>query len=129
MIDGEDNSDAEREMLNRTLSAPRSTLSRRSKSVAKTYHEDHESDDEFATPGIDARAATPTPTPGDDMQPDFFAGGAFDGVHEATEDQMEGVGTLAPQGRVVRGSKLTGLDFKRVTKDDESDVSEFSPDM
>lgn len=147
MVDGEDNSDAEREMLKYTPSAPCSSLSRRSKSVAKTYHEDNESndesDDEFATPGVDARAATPTPAAGEDMQTDFFAGGAFDGVHESAQnqpgDEMEGVatgafghvatGTLTPQGRAGRGSKLAGSGSKRTIIDDDSDGSEFSPDM
>lgn len=146
--DADDDSEAERERLKATPSGPRSTLSRRSKSVAKTYNEDDESDDELATPQDDTRSATPTPMAGgEEEQPDFFGGGAFDGVGEDV-GQMDGVaagvagvglvnGTLTLQGKTANGHAQANSAAKRVVKRavkreepvDDSDVSEFSPDF
>jgi len=101
MIDGEDDSDAEREMQKATPSGPRSTLSRRSKSVTKTYNEDDEdTSDELAAPEGNTGAVTPTPTAGDEMQQDFFAGGAFDGAGD-TIVHMNGVANLVDVNGVV----------------------------
>ena len=145
--DAEDDSAAERERLKATPSGPRSTLSRRSKSVAKTYNEDHESEDELATPQDNTRAATPTPMAGEEEQPDFFGGGAFDGPGEEIV-QMDGVaagvagvglvnGTLTPQGKTANGHAQANSAAKRVLKRtvkreepvDDSDGSEFNPDF
>jgi hypothetical protein len=138
MPDGEDDSEDEREMLKHTPSGPRSSLSRRSKSVAKTYNQDDKSSDELADQEEDARAATPTPTAGEDEVPDFFPGGAFDGVQEAAQGlsgvRMDGVvaSALTPQGKGVGRSKLAGPATRRVVKrevrDDDSDGSEFRPE-
>ena len=142
--DADDDSAAERERLKATPSGPRSTLSRRSKSVAKTYNEDHESEDELATPQDNTRAATPTPMAGEEEQPDFFGGGAFDGPGEEIV-QMDGVaagvglvnGTLTPQGKTANGHAQANSAAKRVLKRivkreepvDDSDGSEFNPDF
>lgn len=145
--DADDDSAAERERLKATPSGSRSTLSRRSKSVAKTYNEDDESDDELATPQDDKRAATPTPVVGEEEQTDFFGGGAFDGAGERI-GQMDGVaagvagvglvnGALTPQGKTASGHPQANSAAKRVVKRavkreepvDDSDVSEFSPDF
>lgn len=146
--DADDDSAAERERLKATPSGPRSTLSRRSKSVAKTYNEDNESEDELATLQDDTRAATPTPMAGGEVeQPDFLGVGAFDGADEDV-GQMEGVaagiavvglvnGTLTPQGKTVNGHAQANSAAKRVVKRavkpeepvDDSDVSEFDPDL
>ncbi|GAB7323007.1 hypothetical protein MBLNU13_g05533t2 [Cladosporium sp. NU13] len=146
--DADDDSAAERERLNATPSGPRSTLSRRSKSVAKTYNEDDESDDELAAPQDNTRAATPTPTAGEEEeQTDFFGGGAFDGAGEEV-GQMDGVaigvagvglvnGTLTPQGKAADSHAKANSAAKRVVKRavkreepvDDSDVSEFNPDF
>lgn len=151
MNDAEDDSAAEREMLKTTPSGPRSTLSRRLKSIAKTYNEDDESeDDEFATPQNNTRAATPTPAPAaaapavsEEEQTDFFGGGAFDGAGD-DGGQMDGVvatglvgGTLTPQGKAANGHAQANSAAKRVAKRgvereervDDSDVSEFEPDF
>jgi hypothetical protein len=130
MPDGEDGSEDERKMLKQTPSGPRSSLSRRSKSVAKTYNQDDESSDEAADADQDedARAATPTPAAVEDV-PDFFPGGASDGVQEG---QMEGVvgGTLTPQGKGANRSKLaTKRVVKREVRVDDSDGSVFSPEV
>lgn len=50
-LEGEDDTDAEREMLETTPSNSRSSLPRRSKSVKKSYHEDDDSDDESSDNG------------------------------------------------------------------------------
>jgi hypothetical protein len=126
MPDGEDDSEAERKMLKHTPSGPRSSLSRRSKNIAKTYNQGNESSDE------DARSATPTPTADEDKLPDFFPGGAFDGVQEAAQGlsgvRMDG-GALTPQGKGINRSKLaTKSVVKREVRDDDSDGSVFSPE-
>lgn len=145
--DADDDSAAERERLKATPSGPRSTLSRRSKSVARTYNEDDESEDELATPQGNTRAATPTPMAGEEEQPDFFGGGAFDGPGEEI-GQMNGVaagvagvglvnGTLTPQGKTANGHAQANSAAKRVLKRtvkreepvDDSDGSEFNPDF
>jgi hypothetical protein len=144
MNDAEDDSAAERERLKSTPTGPRSTLSRRSKSVAKTYNEDDESDDELATPQDNTRAATPTPAPAtiEEEQPDFFGGGMYDGAGEGI-GQMDGVvdgvaaGTLTPQGKTANGHAQANSAAKRVVKRtvkreepvDDSDVSEFTPEF
>jgi hypothetical protein len=147
MDDGEDDSDAERAMLKGTPSGPRSTLSRRSKSVAKTYNDDDSSSsDELASQGGNTGAVTPTPTAGVEEQPDFFGRGAFDGAGEDV-GQMDGVatgiaaggavtGTLTPQGRTTNGTrqaksatKATKRAIKREAPADDSNVSDFQPDF
>lgn len=150
MNDAEDDSAGEREMLKSTPTGPRSTLSRRSKSVAKSYNEDDGSeDDEFATPQNNTRAATPTPAPAtaqaavEEEQTDFFGGGAFDGPAEDV-GQMDGVaatglvgGTLTPQGKATNGhaqansaaKRVVRRAFKREEPVDDSDVSEYEPDF
>jgi hypothetical protein len=146
MDDAEDDSAAEREMLKATPSGPRSTLSRRSKSVAKTYNEDDESaDEELATTQDNTRAATPTPAPAavQEEQTDFFGGGAYDGAGDEV-GQMDGVvtgaaaggisgGTLTPQGKAVNGHAQADSAAKRASKRaepaDDSDGSEFNPDL
>lgn len=145
--DADDDSAAERERLKATPSGPRSTLSRRSKSVAKTYHEDDESDNELATPQGNTRAATPTPMASQEEQTDFFGGGAYDGAGEDV-GQMDGVaagvagvglinGALTPQGKTAKGHAQANSAAKRVVKRtvkreepvDDSDGSEFNPDF
>lgn len=153
MNDAEDDSAAERERLKTTPTGPRSTLSRRSKSVAKTYNEDDESEDEFATPQNNTRAATATPTPAaaqaavEEELTDFFGGGAYDGAGD-DGGQMDGVaagfaaaglvgGTLTPQGKAANGHAQLDSAAKRVVKRtvkreepvDDSDGSEFEPDF
>jgi hypothetical protein len=135
MDNAEDDSAAEREMLKATPSGPRSTLSRRSKSVAKTYNEDDESDDEFANPQGNTRAATPTPAGGEEEQVNFFGGGVYDGAGESI-GQMDGVvdegafgGALTPQGKTANGHAQANSAVKREELVDDSDVSEFTPDF
>jgi hypothetical protein len=144
MNDGEDDSDDERAMLKATPSGPRSTLSRRSKSVAKTYHENDSSSDEPADPAGNTGAVTPTPKTGGEQQQDFFAGGAFDGAGEGVV-HMNGVaslvdvngvvtGTLAPQGKTINGNGQAKAPtnkraIKREKSVDDSDGSDFQPDF
>lgn len=150
MDDAEEDFAAEREMLKATPSGPRSTLSRRSKSVAKTYNEDDESDDEFATPQNNTRAATHTSAAvaGEEEQPGFCGGGAYDGAGEEV-DQMDGIatgvagraGTLTPQGKTVNGNVQANSAVKRAVEllpkraakrkvpVDDNDGSEFTPDF
>ena len=143
MDDGDDDSAAEREMLKTTPSGPRSTLSRRSKSVAKTYDVDGESSNELASLQHNTRAATPTPMAGDEEQPDFFGGGAFDGAGEGVGQVSVAVtgvsaGITTPQGKAVNGNvqpdsaikrAVVKRTMKREEPVDDSDVSDFHPDF
>jgi len=143
-VNGEDDSDSERKRLKSTPSAPRSTYSRRSKSVAKSYANDDEvNDDEDADAEVEAeedhdRAAVRAPSAGMlNVQDDYFVGTAFDGAEDNVQlnhrvGQMGiaanvaggGNGELTPQGKTA-----TRRVFKREVREDDSDISEFTPDF
>jgi hypothetical protein len=144
-VDAEDDSDSERKRLKSTSSAPRSTYSRRSKSVAKSYatNDDNVNDEEDADAGAEAeedhdRAAVRAPSAGMlNVQDDYFVGTAFDGAEETVQlnhlvGQMgvaanaagDGNGELTPQGKTA-----TRRVFKREIREDDSDISEFTPDF
>jgi hypothetical protein len=143
-VDAEDDSDSERKTLKTTSSAPRSTYSRRSKSVAKSYANDNDAnDDEDADAEVEAEedhdhAAVRTTSAGMlNVQDDYFVGTAFDGAEETVQlnhlvGQMgvaanaagDGNGELTPQGKTV-----TRRVFKCEIREDDSDVSEFTPDF
>jgi len=139
IMDGEEDSDAERKRLKTTPSAPRSTYSRRSKSVAKSYLDDDDGADEGKD--VDAEehdhAAVRAPSGGMlEVLDDSIVGTAFDGAEETAQlnqrVSMMGVaagatgaanGDLTPQGKT--GTRRV---FKREVRDDDSDISEFTPD-
>ena len=137
-MDGEDDSEAERKRLKTTPSAPRSTYSRRSKSVAKSYaNNDNADDDEDADAEEDGHAAVRAPSGGLLNVQDYFVGTAFDGaegtiqLHQrvskmdvASSVTDDGNDNLAPQGKTA--SRRV---FKRETREDDSDISEFTPDF
>lgn len=139
---GDDDSGAERERLKTTPSGSRSSLSRRLKIAAKTYHEDSDSSGDVADPEDNTDAVTPTPAAGGEEQQNIFAGGAFDGSGE-TVGQMDGVttgvahgvvaGTLTPQGKATNGNGQAKSATKRAVKRKapvhDSDGSEFTPDF
>jgi hypothetical protein len=140
-VDGEDDSETERKRLKTTPSAPRSTYSRRSKSVAKSYANDNDNadDEEDADAEEDHdHAAVRAPSSGLlNVQDDYFVGTAFDGAEETaqlnqrvsrmgvaastTGDESDG---LTPQGKIA-----TRRVFKREIREDDSDISEFTPDF
>lgn len=130
MPDCEDDTDAERKMLNKSPSAPRSTLSRRSKSVAKSYANDDSSEGDADADGELEGGDLSTPAAfdgaGDSAQLD-------QGVRQmsvaAAEEAAEGV-DLTPQGKngaSIQRKSPTKRVKREVREDDESDVSEFNP--
>lgn len=143
-VDAEDDSDSERKRLKTTPSALRSTYSRRSKSVANPYANDNDvNDDEDADAEVEAEedhdhAAVRAPSAGMlNVQDDYFVGTAFDGAEETVQlnhrvGQMgvaanaagDGNGELTPQGKTA-----TRRVFKREIREDDSDISEFTPDF
>jgi hypothetical protein len=143
-MNGEDDSEAERKRLKMTPTAPRSSYSRRSKSVAKSYaNDDDNADDDEEDADADAEeehdhAAVRAPSSGLlNVQDDYFLGTAFDGAEEtaylgqrvskmgvaagATGDEND---DLTPQGKIA-----TRRVFKREIREDDSDISEFTPDF
>jgi hypothetical protein len=134
MIEGEEDSETERKRLKTTPSAPRSTYSRRSKSVAKSYaNDDTIDDDEDADVEEDGHAAVQA-LPGGllNVQDDYFVGTAFDGAEETTQLNQRvskmgvaaGADDLTPQGKTA-----TKRVFKREAREEDSDISEFTPDF
>lgn len=142
-MDGEEDSEAELKRLKTTPSAPRSTYSRRSKSVAKSYlneddaveDEDADAEEEGGHAAVRARSAGML-----DASDDYSVGTAFDGAEETTQLNQRvstmGVaanassngnvnvnGDLTPQGKAA-----TKRVFKREVRDEDSDISEFTPD-
>jgi hypothetical protein len=140
VVDGEEDSEAERKKLKTTPSAPRSTYSRRSKSVAKSYaNDDNVDDDEDADAEEEnGHAAVRAPSGGMlNVQDDYFVGTAFDGAEEtaqlnqrvsemsvAADATGDGNGDLTPQSKTT-----TKRVFKREIREDGSDISEFTPDF
>ena len=134
MIEGEEDSETERKRLKTTPSAPRSTYSRRSKSVAKSYaNDDTIDDDEDADVEEDGHAAVQAPSGGLlNAQDDYFVGTAFDGAEETTQLNQRvskmgvaaGADDLTPQGKTA-----TKRVFKREAREEDSDISEFTPDF
>lgn len=134
MTEPEDTDD-ERMMLDATPSARRSTLSRRSKSVAKSYHDPEETgDDDAVASEEDAQAHA--------AEANAEVGTAFDGIKEqGAEVQVGGVasanggvmnGTLIPQGKAANGTKTNGAAkraIKREVLDEGTDGSDFVPDF
>lgn len=142
MMDDEDDSDAERKMLKRTPSTPRSTLSRRSKSVAKSYAADESSEDDAdADDVVDTATALGNAREEDDIATPAAFDGAADsaqldqGVRQMSvadaDDAAEGV-NLTPQDKAIEGTQRKSP-TKRVKREvidvGDSDVSEFNPDF
>jgi hypothetical protein len=138
-VDAEDDSDSERKRLKTTPSAPRSTYSRRSKSVAKSYANDNDvNDDEDADAEVEAEedhdhAAVRALSAGMlNVQDDYFVGTAFDGAEETVQlnhrvgrmNVAASADDLTPQGKTA-----TRRVFKREIREDDSDISEFTPDF
>lgn len=119
-------------MLNKSPSAPRSTLSRRSKSVAKSYANDDYSEDDADADGE---------VEGGDLSTPATFDGAVDSAQldqnvrqmsvTAAGDAAESI-NLIPQRHVTNGIQRKSP-TKRVKReayeDDESDVSEFTPNL
>lgn len=131
MSEGEEDSNDERKMLKSAASVARSSLSRRSKSTPKSYHqqssEDEDADAEASADENTYAGATVNGAAGDSV-----AGAA------TTSEQMEvdgadvttGDGQPTPQGKIANGknaksSKNRGIKHEIV--DAESDVSDFLP--
>jgi hypothetical protein len=141
-VGGEDDSDAERKRLKSTPSAPRSTYSRRSKSVAKSYanndNVDDEDDADAEAEESHDHAAVRAPSAGMlNVQDEYFVGTAFDGADETVQLNQRvskmgvaanatgnGSGELTPQAKTS-----TRRVFKREIREDDSDISEFIPDF
>jgi hypothetical protein len=139
-VDAEDDSDSERKRLKSTPSAPRSTYSRRSKSVAKSYatNDDNVNDDEDADAEAEAeedhdRAAVRAPSSGMlNVQDDYFVGTAFDGAEETVQlnHRVGQMGVAASTDDLTpQGQTATRRVFKREIREDDSDISEFTPDF
>jgi hypothetical protein len=139
-VDAEDDSDSERKRLKSTSSAPRSTYSRRSKSVAKSYatNDDNVNDEEDADAGAEAeedhdRAAVRAPSAGMlNVQDDYFVGTAFDGAEETVQlnHRVGQMGVAANADDLTpQGKRATRRVFKREIREDDSDISEFTPDF
>jgi hypothetical protein len=135
VVGGEDDSDAERKRLKSTPSAPRSTYSRRSKSVAKSYaNDDTVNDDEDADAEEDHEpAAVRAPSAGMlNVQDDYFVGTAFDGADETVQlnHRVGKMGVAADADELTpQGKSTTRRIFKREIREDNSDISEFTPDF
>lgn len=137
-MDGEEDSDSERKRLKTTPSAPRSTYSRRSKSLAKSYlnDEDEEGADADVEANGDAAAVRAPMGVLTGVQDDCFVKTSFDGADETARLGQRvrelgvaataggGDGELMPQGKAV--SRRV---FKQEAREDDSDVSEFTPDF
>jgi hypothetical protein len=141
-VDGEDDSETECKRLKTTPTAPRSTYSRRSKSAAKSYANDNDNadDEEDADAEEDYdHAAVRAPSSGLlNVHDDYFVGTAFDGAEETAQinqrvgrmgvaagaigDESDG---LTPQGKMATRRRV----FKREIREDDSDISEFTPDF
>jgi hypothetical protein len=138
-VDGEHDSEAERKRLKTTPSAPRSTYSRRSKSVAKSYaNNDNADDDEDADAEEDAHAAVHAPSSGmPNVQDDYFVGTAFDGAEETIQlhqrvSKMDVASSVTDDGNdnlTPQAKTATRRVFKREIREDDSDISEFTPDF
>lgn len=136
-----ENTDDERMALDTTPSAPRSTLSRRSKSIAKSYHDNESSEDDAVASEEDGNTAAQitavqgSAAPGSSADETLDMGFSFDGVQEnGQEAGQDGVasanGNLIPQGKTANGIKANGT-AKRMIKgevrDDDSDGSDYVP--
>jgi hypothetical protein len=142
-VDEEDDSEAERKRLKTTPTAPRSTYSRRSKSVAKSYANNDNVDDEEDADAEEEdhdHAAVRAPSSGLlNVQDDYFVGTAFDGAEETETGQLNqrvsrmGVAASATgdenDGLTPQGKTATRRVFKREIREDDSDISEFTPDF
>jgi hypothetical protein len=136
-VGGEDDSDAERKRLKSTPSVLRSTYSRRSKSVAKSYaNDDNVNDDEDADAEAEEdhdRAAVRAPSAGMlNVQDDYFVGTAFDGADETVQlnQRVSKMGVAADADELTpQGKTATRRVFKRKIREDDSDISEFTPDF
>lgn len=132
MQDGEDDTDAERKMLNKSPSAPRSTLSRRSKSVAKSYANDDSSEDDADADGEVEGGNLSTPAAFDGAADSAQLDQVVRQISVATaDDAAEGI-NLTPQGKATNGiqhKSPTKRVKREVREDDESDVSEFTPNL
>lgn len=142
-MDPED-TDAERKMLKTTPSAPRSRLSRRTKSTPKSYQEDDGDSDEDAAGESDEGDAVMAEDAGLGGEDNAQVGTAFDGAGEnalvnqggehTAANQVAGSATsrqVTPQGKSTNGSSKSGGKrfIKREDLGDDSDGSDFVPEL
>lgn len=141
-MDGEDDSEAERKRLKTTPSAPRSTYSRRSKSVAKSYanSDDNVDDDDDDADAEEEHDHTAVRAPSSgllNVQDDYFIGTAFDGAGDTAQlgQRVGRMGVAAgaagdENDDLTPQAKTTARRvFKSEVREDDSDISEFTPDF
>lgn len=135
MSDGEEDSNDERKMLNSTVAVPpRSSLSRRSKSVAKSYQQSSEDEDEDDDADADAEVSA------EDVNTTPTVNANITTTTDAAEDgeQMDldsitvagGTGPPTPQGKVSGvGSKVDSSKKRAIKREAyaDSDASDFTP--